>query len=205
MAEAKVSRSVPAHLVQLTVGGASEPWHRIGVSFDTRGGCRIGQVTLHLDDQSSVGHCSWAFDPEVSVIDGVPSASRVPAGEVVSTTYCLVDHVVVMTDSLERTSSMIESAAGLALRKTRDASGGVRQAFHRSGEVVIEVVEAPNITEPHLWGFVLVAPEFDRVLGELGESVVSAARAAVQPGRRIATVRREVGLGVHVALMSADQ
>jgi hypothetical protein len=35
--------------------------------------------------------------------------------------------------------------------------------------------------------------------------VISAPKLAVQPGRRIATVRAAVGLGVNVALMSSDQ
>jgi len=67
------------------------------------------------------------------------------------------------------------------------------------------VVQAPGVTEPHLWGFVLVAPKFDDVVSQLGESVVSIPRNAVQPGRRITTVRREVGLGVNVALISSRQ
>lgn len=204
MAEARFANSVPAHLVQLTVGGARDSWHRLGLSFDTEGGCRIGQVTLRLDGNTPVGQFSWSFDPEISSIDGISSAPRVAASEFNSARFSLVDHVVVMTDSLERTSSSIEDCAGLEMKKTRDAGGGVRQAFHRSGEVVIEVVQAPNVTEPHLWGFVLVAPEFDKIVAELGESVISGARQAVQAGRQIATVRREVGLGVNVALMSAN-
>jgi len=141
----------------------------------------------------------------VSAIDGIVSAARVPVSEMTSSPYLLVDHVVVMTDSLERTSSAIEERAGLEIRRTRDAGKGVRQAFHRSGEVVIEVVQAPGVTEPHLWGFVLVARKFDDVVSQLGESVVSIPRNAVQPGRRITTVRREVGLGVNVALISPRQ
>jgi hypothetical protein len=205
VAEAKISIGAPACLVQLTVGGTSQLWQRLGLDFDDRQACRIGKVTLQLDEGAPPGHFQWAFDPFVSSIDGILPASRVPAGELVSSTYLLIDHVVVMTDSLERTSTALKDFAGLEVRRTRDAGNGVHQAFHRSGEVIVEVVQAPRVTEPHLWGFVLVAPRLDEVVSKLGESVVSVPRDAVQPGRRISTVRREVGLGVNVALISPSQ
>ena len=205
MAEANISIESPARLVQLTVGGTSHLWQRLGLRVDDSQTCRIGQVTLQLNDGVPPGHLQWAFDPQVSSIDGIISASRVPDSEMVSSTFLHVDHVVVMTDSLERTSAAIEERTGLELRRTRDAGKGVRQAFHRSGEVVIEVVQAPHVTAPQLWGFVLVAPRFDEVVSRLGESVLSVPKDAVQPGRRITTVRREVGLGVNVALISPGQ
>jgi hypothetical protein len=110
-----------------------------------------------------------------------------------------------MTDSLERTSSALVEVARLDQRRLREVGDGVRQAFHRSGEVIIEVVQTRSTVGTSLWGFVLVADEFDDVVTRLGESVLSSPKAAVQPGRRIATVRAAVGLGVNVALMSPDQ
>jgi hypothetical protein len=205
VAEANISIEAPARLVQLTVGGTSNLWQRLGLTFDDRHACRIGQISLHVDESAREGLLQWSFEPQVSSIDGMSSALRVPVGDHVSSTYLLVDHVVVMTDSLERTSGAIAEYTGLELRRTRDAANGVRQAFHRSEEVVIEVVQAPHVVAAHLWGFVLVAPQFDEVISRLGESVVSPPKDAVQPGRRIATVRREVGLGVNVALISQRQ
>jgi len=205
VAEANSPIEAPTRLVQLTVGGSHQLWQRVGLSFDDQQTCQVGQVTLRLDEDVSLGHLGWAFDPIVSSIDGIPSTPRVPVSELQPPRHLLVDHVVVMTDSLERTSSAIEECTGLELRRIRDASNGVRQAFHRSGEVVIEVVQSPSVTEPHLWGFVLVAHPFDEVVSQLGESVVSPPRDAVQPGRRIATVRRELGLGINVALISPRQ
>ena len=205
MAEANSTIEAPTRLVQLTVGGSSQLWQRVGLSFDDHQTCQVGQVTLRLDQDVSLGHLGWAFDPIISSIDGIPSTPRVSASELRPPDHQLVDHVVVMTDSLERTSSAIEECTGLELRRIRDASNGVRQAFHRSGEVVIEVVQTPSVTEPHLWGFVLVTHPFDEVVSQLGENVVSPPKDALQPGRRIATVRRELGLGVNVALISPRQ
>lgn len=53
------------------------------------------------------------------------------------------------------------------------------------------------------WGLALVAPDLDATVAELGGDRVGEARAAVQPGRRIATLRRSAGLSAPVALMTA--
>ena len=44
--------------------------------------------------------------------------------------------------------------------------------------------------------------DLDATVAWLGPDAVSAPRDAVQPGRRIASIRREVGLGLPVALMT---
>jgi hypothetical protein len=69
-------------------------------------------------------------------------------------------------------------------------------AFLRLGELILEVVERPGASVA-LWGLVVVVPD----VGALGP-LVDEAKDAVQPGRRIATVRPEAGLGVPVAFMS---
>ena len=51
------------------------------------------------------------------------------------------------------------------------------------------------------WGLALRSEDLERTVDGLGEHVGSV-RPAVQPGRRIATLRRSAGLGVPVALMS---
>lgn len=119
-----------------------------------------------------------------------------------------VDHIVVMTGSLERTSSAITETIGAPLRRTRDAGHGVRQGFHTAGGVILEVVERPDLRDTvsaSLWGLVFTVRDIDDVVGWLGPDVVSAPREAVQPGRRIATIRVEAGLGVPVALMTPHQ
>ena len=44
--------------------------------------------------------------------------------------------------------------------------------------------------------------DLDVAVSALGPELISAAKAAVQPGRSIATVRDEAGLGLPVALMT---
>ena len=62
------------------------------------------------------------------------------------------------------------------------------------GRALVELVERAEVPAPVLWGVTfVVAGDDPRLAG---------ARPAVQPGRRIATVAREAGLGVPVALIT---
>ena len=165
-------------------------------------------------DHELHGLVAWSFaDARDEVgdsfdIDGVPTR-RVdpPTGHVDhSLAVSSIDHVVIMTPSLDRTCGAIDHRLGLPLKRIRDAGGGVRQGFHRAGSVILEIVERPDIPADQparLWGVVFVVDDLDAVIQRLGPDVIGAPRDAVQPGRRIATVRSGVGLGVPLALMSA--
>ncbi len=69
-------------------------------------------------------------------------------------------------------------------------------AFLRFGECILEVVERAGVAAS-LWGLVVVVEDLDG-LGPL----VGAPRDAVQPGRRIATVRPDAGLTTALAFMT---
>jgi hypothetical protein len=115
-----------------------------------------------------------------------------------------VDHVVVFTPALGRTIAALEGA-GIELRRVREPSEPgppVHQAFFRLGEVILEVVENPKAAgDAALWGVTLAVSDLGAAAELLGDRL-GEVHAAVQPGRRIATVRRAAGLGVPVALMS---
>ncbi|MGZ8667182.1 MAG: VOC family protein, partial [Solirubrobacterales bacterium] len=118
-----------------------------------------------------------------------------------------IDHIVVFTPELARTSGALEGA-GLSLRRIRepDEPGPpARQAFFRLGEVILEVVEAPQAGEgpARFWGLTLCVSDIDASAELLGERL-GEVRDAVQAGRRIATVRREADLGLPVALISDE-
>lgn len=116
-----------------------------------------------------------------------------------------LDHVVVSTDDLERTSTAIAATTGCELKRIREL-GTMRQGFHRIGRggLIVELVERPDLPSgpASFWGLVLIVDDLDASCAVLGPEQVSAAKDAVQPGRRIATVRPEVGLGLPVALMT---
>jgi len=120
--------------------------------------------------------------------------------------------VVVFSPDLDRTIAALQ-AAGLDLRRVREEptpAGAPRQAFFRLAEVILEVVQAPAEAvqrgggperPARLWGLALLARDLASTVEEMGEHA-GEIRAAVQPGRQIATLRRSAGLAVPLALMS---
>jgi hypothetical protein len=116
--------------------------------------------------------------------DAAGPAPAHPNGAVV------LDHVAALTDDLERTLAALETAR-LELRRVRG-----RMAFLRLGELILELVETDR-ADVGFWGLVVVVPD----LGRLGP-LVGDPKDAVQPGRRIATVRREAGLTTALAFMT---
>jgi hypothetical protein len=127
-----------------------------------------------------------------------------------------IDHVVAMSPDLDRSVRALQ-AAGLDLRRIREQptpAGAPRQAFFRLGEVILELVQEPAEVvaaradgaggPARFWGLALLSNDLYKTVGQLGEHS-SEIRAAVQPGRQIATLRRSAGLAVPVALMSPTE
>ncbi len=56
-----------------------------------------------------------------------------------------------------------------------------------------------------LFGLVVNVVDLDAVCERWGKDVIGVPKPAVQPGRRIATVRSAAGLGVPVAFMTPDR
>src|SRR5262249_14390843 len=116
-----------------------------------------------------------------------------------------IDHVVVFTPDLERTTRALGEVE-VERRRVREAETGdgkLRQGFFRLGEVILEVVEHGRV-EPgpaHFWGSHFQVSDL-YACADLPGARFGSIRDAVQPGRRIATVRREAGLGLPVALIS---
>ncbi|HKP20877.1 MAG TPA: VOC family protein [Thermoleophilaceae bacterium] len=176
-------------------------WSAAGFHVED-GECRVSRVTLRLTGKGPRrGIVDWALGDEPAV----EPAGRHPNG-VVS-----VDHVVMLTPDLDRTVAELESQ-GFDLRRTREGptpGGSARQAFFRAGEPILEVVLAPEgssvASDPsgpaRLWGLAFGVDDLDRTATSLGE-LVGTPRDAVQPGRRIATLRAEAGLGPAIAFMS---
>jgi predicted RNA-binding protein with TRAM domain len=114
----------------------------------------------------------------------------------------LIDHVVLATPDLARTEAAL-AGLGLERRRLREA-GDLLQAFYRLGPVILEVVARVGEAgdgPASLWGFTVVVEDLDALAARLGDRL-GRVTDAVQPGRRIATVRREAGLGVPLAFMS---
>lgn len=199
-------------LVSLLVAGRPKAWQAMGFTV-AQGGIRAGGVTLRLQDEAgATGVVGWELSGvRSSELDGLPT-SVVPApapGQPPehANGALAIDHVVVSTPRLQRTLAALE-AAGLEVRRRREVKtpqGTLHQAFLRLGGVILEVVSPPGAADAPaaFWGLVFIVADLDACSVALGERL-GAIRDAVQPGRRIATVRREAGLGLPVALMAPD-
>ena len=203
-----------ARIGELVIGGSRANWAQVGINFSHDGVFAIGEVLLRIDEALPPGMHSWALsniDSTVVSIDGISTTGNVANDRIEHNdaqgfvlTPLGIDHVVVNTPDLERTSLALHEATGAELKRIRDAGNGVRQGFHRLGDVIIEIVSAPSMAEGNasLWGFVLNVADVHEVAAYLGPDVLSPPKPAVQKNRLIATFRGAVGLGVPVALMS---
>jgi hypothetical protein len=202
---------------------ADEPGHWERLGFAVEGDLlTLGTIRLRLAGRGAgKGIVGWSLRGAATIsLDGLPtkaskSSSRESAGEPAHehpNGVSAIDHVVAFSPQLDRTTDALR-AAGLDLRRVREEptpAGAPRQAFFRLGEAILEVVQIPagGLTRAggenaptRFWGLALIAGDLERSVAALGEHA-SEIRAAVQPGRQIATLRRSAGLTVPVALMS---
>jgi catechol 2,3-dioxygenase-like lactoylglutathione lyase family enzyme len=203
-------------LEELRVADAPERWRECGFAVEGEC-CVVGEVRIRFEaEEGERGLRRWALrgveSPELDGLPTVVSDQPSPAEAFQHPNGVTgLDHVVAISSDLDRTIAALE-AAGLDLRRVREEptpAGAPRQAFFRLGPTILEVVqEPPEASERHggdrpafFWGLAFMAPDLDQTVAYLGERA-SEARPAVQPGRRIATLRRSAGLSVPVALIT---
>jgi hypothetical protein len=206
-------------IAELVVGGSPEPWENFGFSLlsvsadESR--FSLGDVVLVVRQAFPPGMVSWTLATHESdvvgdiSIDGVDTQVvgqvEIPkiAAAGVGAIGCLgVDHVVIRTNSLDITCDGITHVTGAPVKRVRDAGSGVQQAFHKLGNVVVEVVESPQrVDATHLWGFVVNVADINGLSQFMGPDVLGAPKPATQPGRHIASARSAAELGVPFAVM----
>jgi hypothetical protein len=196
----------------LVVGGSPEPWQRLGLTI-VDGTVPLFGTGIRFDPDAPLGIARWALsglaDGAATTIDGLVTDAIDPAPPVLvehPNGAIGLDHVVVTTNALDRTCTAIEAATGAPLRRIREV-GDIRQGFHRlggGGGLIVEVVERTGLPDAPawFWGLVINVEDLDTAAAHIGPDGIGAVTPAVQPGRKIATVRTELGLGVPVALMT---
>lgn len=202
---------------ELVVADTPAAW--LAAGFDVAGDAvEVGTVRLRLagaDAGRGIVACT-VRDLAAERPDGLPATAsgappREPRTEAHPNGVVTLDHLVAFSPSLERTIEALE-AAGLELRRLREEptpAGAPRQAFFRLAEVILEVIQAPPgsreerdpAVAARFWGLAFGVDDLDATAAHLGERLGDP-RDAVQPGRRIATLRREAGLGTAIAFMS---
>jgi catechol 2,3-dioxygenase-like lactoylglutathione lyase family enzyme len=189
-------------LEELEIADEPADWRALGFEVED-GACQVSSVRLRLVGKGPRrGILDW------KLVDGEPAATAAPPH---SNRVARIDHVVLLSPDLDRTVEELRSD-GFELRRIREGEtpgGSTRQAFFRLGEPVLEVVEAPEGTSvarnpegpARLWGIAFLVDDIDAVGAALGK-LLGTPRDAVQPGRKIATLRPEAGLGPAIAFMT---
>lgn len=212
-------------LVGLDVADDPDAWRAGGFTVAADGTCTIGAVVVRLLGRpAGRGVLAWSFTalaPGTDDLDGIPTTAttapppgRAPLPDGPGGAHAngaeLIDHVVVTTPNPERTIAAFEGA-GLVHRRTRLADGyaePMRQDFFRAGEVILELI-GPRTPDParadrpaRLYGLAHTVVDLDACAAHLGD-LLTAPKDAVQPGRRIATLKtRDLAISVPTAFLS---
>ena len=188
--------------------------------MDPEGICTVGTIQLALAGPDAGRRIvSWTLrgarvgDPRNDTsIDGLrttvshdPPPTAAPAEHANGVT--VLDHLVVVTPDSQRTTEALASA-GFPLRRVRetDAYGPpFFQSFFRAGETIIELIgpQEPSGDRPaRFFGLAFTVADLDATHDRLGAGL-STPKDAVQPGRRIATLRHaSFGMSVATAFMT---
>lgn len=187
----------------LAIGDAPQAWAALGFAV---AGDRFstGGVTIGLAGRAAGGGVlGWAVSGgATSILPAVVPLTPPPAEEHPNG-VCGVDHVVAVAQDFDAAVAALERD-GLVARRIRDVPGpgGRRQAFYVLGSALLELAgPAEGISGVAFWGLTFVVADLDALAHRLGDRL-GEARDAVQPGRRIATLRRSDEVSVPVAFMT---
>ena len=219
-----------ASIDELTVGDEPAAWAAAGFAVDDDDSVRVGGVRIRLvgtDGGRRIRGWRWSgLDPDGldhvvggtvgddggTTLEGLPTTVDGPGpcrpaehrNGVVA-----IDHVVVLTPDSARTTAALEGA-GLAVRRTRPTEqygAPMIQTFFRAGPVIVELIgpDEPLGDGPAgFFGLAHTVADLDAAAALLGEHL-GPIKDAVQPGRRIATLRHQpLGMSVATALMSGE-
>ena len=202
---------------EFEVADPADTWVQAGFSVDSDAICRVGGVRIRLAGRGrGTGIVGWSLrglpsDGSLDDLDGIPTTSSdavaaMPAKH--QNGVLAIDHVVLLSPDLRRT---VESLTTVGVEPRRERGGqlsgrSIRQIFFRAGEVIIEVVGSPETTgegPATLWGITYVVADIDATAAYFGDRTAPV-KDAVQPGRRITTLRHhELGISVRSAMISS--
>jgi hypothetical protein len=203
-----------AVLTELLVGDEPSAWEGAGFTVDGDHSV-VGSVTIRFaGSEGGRGILGWTLAGvgEASDIDGLATTSGTAppqggAGGPHPNGVVALDHIVVVTPDLDRTMTTLESL-GIEARRIREVGtpdAPRRQVFFWLGEPILELVGgagADGEGPARFWGLACTTDDIDATATHLGERV-GRVKDAVQPGRRITTLRhRELDMSVPVAFMS---
>ena len=192
----------------ILIGDSPLPWAEAGFTVDDDR-VRIGMTTLHLVGGKQRGINAVGISGLAGQIDGLNcDAASVDARPGTHPNHVDgIDHLVVMSPAIDRTTATL-AAAGIEARRQRAFSmegKARRQCFFWLGDVILELIGSDDVeaTGPaRFWGLALSCEDLDAAAAQLGARLGQPV-PAVQRGRSIATMcTREHGISVPLALMT---
>jgi hypothetical protein len=195
-------------LAELAIADAPEPWAELGFDVDEHGNMDIGGVRVRLGGEGA-GITAWSLlrVNAMGSIDGlptpVPRVLRPPPFKTHPNGATGIDHVVVLSSSLDRTAAAL-ARAGVELKRVHESERG-RMGFRRLGPSILEVVQRDDLEEDEarFGGLAVVVISLEQLAERLGERLGPITQAT-QPGRRIATLSRGAGISAPLAFMSPE-
>lgn len=202
-------------VVEIEVADEPDAWRGAGFTVDGDV-ARVGGIRLRLVGRTGgkrIRAWTWHGLAGAGPLDGLDTRAGdlEPAGPGAHPNGATVlDHVVVVTPQLDRSITAF-AARGLDVRRVRhtDQYGpAFRQVFFRGGETIIEMIgpdepPADDDRPARFYGLAFTVADLDAAAALLGDGL-GRIKDAVQPGRRIATLRHEpYDISVPIALMSA--
>lgn len=177
----------------LRIDDPPEPWVALGFAV-REAQFTVGGVRVELGGDGG-GITGWTLAEAAAAADAVH-----PNGVIA------IDHVVLVSGDFDASAARLERE-GIALRRMREVAAAegraaFRQGFRRLGPAILELVEADG--PERFWGLTFTAGDLDALAARLGERL-GPVRPAVQPGRRIATLRRSAGVSPAVAFMDPER
>jgi hypothetical protein len=161
-----------------------------------------------LFEPGTGGLMSWGWE---NLPTGVKSICGVPAFAYNKTSppvthpngALAVDHVVLHSNDAAFVKSEFAKLSIQPRAERNDIYPGITQIFFRpGGGTVIEVVINKDFPKSFLWGMTLVVADIDAAKSLLNDNG-SNPKKAIQPGRRILTVRgSNIGINTNMAFMT---
>jgi hypothetical protein len=203
----------------IIVADPPEAWEAAGFTVDDDGTCRIGHVRVELVGRDAgkriLGRRLRDVPAGTDDVDGLPTtvAGSGPVAEPAQHPNGaeVIDHLVISCPAGDRTITAFE-ASGVDARRTRHIDATqygfeARQVFFTLGEVTLELIgpDEPAGDDPaRFFGLAHTVADLDAAAALLGPALPNL-KDAVQPGRRIATLRhKDVGVSIATAFMSPE-
>jgi hypothetical protein len=189
---------------------AADPATWAGLGFTvTDGVCAIDGVAVRLGADGKL-ITAWTVEgiaPGTDV-DGLASTAGAPAEEGARhpNGSVTIDHLVVLSPQPARTIAAL-AAHDIEVRGERhtDQYGApYTQTFFRLGRPILELIgpDTPTDDGPaRFFGLAVTVADLDATAEFFGDRL-GRVKEAVQPGRRIATLRRDAGAALPLAFMS---